>query len=175
MLLVVDVGNTQTHFGVYRDGAPTVSEHWRFATVRESTRDELGAALANLLALRGLHLDEIDRSIVSSTVPQLSEEWTQMAQRYLAHEMLVVGPSIRTGMPIRMDNPREVGADRLVNAVAAYDRVREACVIVDFGTAITYDVVSAGGEYLGGIITPGAEISIDALYDRAPKLPTAEL
>ena len=98
-----------------------------------------------------------------------------MSQRYLGHEMLVVGPSIRTGMPIRMDNPREVGADRLVNAVAAYERVRDTCIIVDFGTAITYDVVSAAGEYLGGIITPGAEISIDALYERAAKLPKVEL
>jgi type III pantothenate kinase len=175
MLLVVDVGNTQTHFGVYRDGYETVSEHWRFATVRESTRDELGAALSNLLALRGLRLSDIDRSIVSSTVPQLSEEWTEMANRYLDHGMLVVGPSIRTGMPIRMDNPREVGADRLVNAVAAYERVHNTCVVVDFGTAITYDIVSAAGEYLGGIITPGAEISIDALYERAAKLPKVEL
>ena len=98
-----------------------------------------------------------------------------MAQLYLGHEMLVVGPSIRTGMPIRMDNPREVGADRLVNAVAAYERVHDTCVVVDFGTAITYDVVSAAGEYLGGIITPGAEISIDALYERAAKLPKVEL
>src|SRR6202042_892003 len=142
MLLVVDVGNTQTHFGVYPDGSDTVSEHWRFATAPESTRDELGAALRSLLGLRGLGFADIDRSIVSSTVPQLSEEWTEMARRYLGHEMLTVGPSIRTGMPIRMDNPREVGADRLVNAVAAYERVQGACVIVDFGTAITYDVVS---------------------------------
>jgi type III pantothenate kinase len=175
MLLVVDVGNTQTHFGVYRDGEETVAEHWRFATVRESTGDELGAALANLLALRGLSFDDVEESIVSSTVPQLSEQWTLMAERYLRHRMLVVGPSIRTGMPIRYDNPHEVGADRLANAVAAYDRVRDTCVIVDFGTAITYDVVSAAGEYLGGIITPGAEISIDALYDRAAKLPKVEL
>jgi type III pantothenate kinase len=98
-----------------------------------------------------------------------------MATRYLGHPMLVVGPSLRTGMPIRIDNPREVGADRLVNAVAAYARVRDTCVVVDFGTAITYDVVSSAGEYLGGIITPGAEISIDALYDRAAKLPKVEL
>jgi type III pantothenate kinase len=175
MLLVVDVGNTQTHFGVYRDGEDVVAEHWRFATVRESTRDELGAALANLLALRGLGFTNIDRSIVSSTVPQLSQEWTEMAELYLDHEMLVVGPAIRTGMPIRMDNPREVGADRLVNAVAAYERVGDVCVVVDFGTAITYDVVSATGEYLGGIITPGAEISIDALYQKAAKLPKVEL
>jgi type III pantothenate kinase len=175
MLLVVDVGNTQTHFGVFRDGETEVAEHWRFATIRESTRDELGAALANLLGLRGLAFKDIESSIVSSTVPQLSEEWTQMADRYLGHRMLLVGPEIRTGMPIRYDNPHEVGADRLANAVAAYDRVRGSCVVVDFGTAITYDVVSAAGEYLGGIITPGAEISIDALYERAAKLPKVEL
>jgi type III pantothenate kinase len=108
-------------------------------------------------------------------VPQLSEEWRRMAERYLDHEMLVVGPALRTGMPIRYDNPREVGADRLANAIAAYERVHDTCVVVDFGTAITYDVVSAAGEYLGGIITPGAEISIDALYERAAKLPKVEL
>jgi len=175
MLLVVDVGNTQTHFGVFRVGEDVVAEHWRFATVRESTSDELGAALANLLALRGMGFGDIKSSIVSSTVPQLSEQWTAMANRYLDHEMLVVGPSIRTGMPIRIDNPREVGADRLVNSVAAYDRIRDTCIVVDFGTAITYDAVSAAGEYLGGIITPGAEISIDALYERAAKLPKVEL
>ncbi len=175
MLLVVDVGNTQTHFGVFADGSELVAEHWRFATVRESTSDELGAALSNLLALRGLGFADIERSIVSSTVPQLSEQWTAMAGQYLAHEMLVVGPQIRTGMPIRIDNPREVGADRLVNAVAAYERFQDTCVVVDFGTAITYDAVSRDGEYLGGIITPGAEISAEALYERAAKLPKVEL
>jgi type III pantothenate kinase len=175
MLLVVDVGNTQTHFGVFADGGGELAEHWRFATVRDSTGDELGAALSNLLALRGLSLERIDSSIVSSTVPQLSEQWMLMSERYLVNPMLVVGPSIRVGMPIRMDNPHEVGADRLVNAVAAYDRVRDTCIVVDFGTAITYDIVSAAGEYLGGIITPGAEISIDALYERAAKLPKVEL
>jgi type III pantothenate kinase len=175
MLLVVDVGNTQTHFGVVRTAEHDIAEHWRFATVRESTSDELGAALANLLALRGFTLGDVDTSIVSSTVPQLSEQWTAMADLYLGHQMLVVGPTIRTGMPIRIDNPREVGADRLVNAVAAYDRIRDTCVIVDFGTAITYDAVSAAGEYLGGIITPGAEISIEALTERAAKLPKVEL
>ena len=175
MLLVVDVGNTQTHFGVVRDSDREIAEHWRFATVWQSTGDELGAAVANLLALRGLSFEDVDQSIVSSTVPQLSEQWTAMAERYLRHRMLVVGPAIRTGMPIRIDNPREVGADRLVNAVAAYDRFHDTCVVVDFGTAITYDAVSAAGEYLGGIITPGAEISIDALYERAAKLPKVEL
>ncbi len=175
MLLVVDVGNTQTHFGVIPEDSTEIAEHWRFATVRESTGDELGAELSNLLALRGLSLADVDASIVSSTVPQLSQQWTLMAERYLGQEMLVVGPTIRTGMPIRMDNPHEVGADRLVNAVSAYARVGDTCVVVDFGTAITYDAVSSAGEYLGGIITPGAEISIDALYDRAAKLPKVEL
>jgi type III pantothenate kinase len=175
MLLVVDVGNTQTHFGVFLDDGEVPIEDWRFATVRDSTRDELGAALSNLMALRGMGFADIASSIVSSTVPQLSEQWTLMADRYLGHEMLVVGPAIRTGMPIRIDNPYEVGADRLVNAVAAYERLHATCVVVDFGTAITYDAVSAAGEYLGGIITPGAEISIDALYERAAKLPKVEL
>jgi type III pantothenate kinase len=175
MLLVVDVGNTQTHFGVFPEDGTKLAEHWRFATVRESTGDELGAALSNLLALRGLSFTDVRGSIVSSTVPELSEQWTLMSERYLDQRMLVVGPEIRTGMPIRMDNPREVGADRLVNAVAAYERVHDTCVVVDFGTAITYDAVSASGEYLGGIITPGVEISIDALYDRAAKLPKVEL
>jgi type III pantothenate kinase len=173
MLLVVDVGNTQTHFGLWAEHE--LQEHWRFATVRDSTSDELGAALLNLLALRGFGFGDVDKSILSSTVPQLVEQWTQMAARYLGHHMLAVGPSIRTGMPIRIDNPREVGADRLVNAVAAYDRLGGPCIVVDFGTAITYDAVSEAGEYLGGIISPGAEISIEALYDRAAKLPRVEI
>src|ERR1700734_1211817 len=108
MLLVVDVGNTQTHFGVYSSDGEEVTEHWRFATVRESTGDELGAALSNLLGLRGMSFTDVHASIVSSTVPQLSEQWTAMAARYLGHEMLVVGPTIKTGMPIRIDNPYEV-------------------------------------------------------------------
>jgi type III pantothenate kinase len=173
MLLVVDVGNTQTHFGTWRDGK--LVEHWRFATVRESTADELGAALRSLLELRGVTLEDLSASIVSSTVPQLGPEWATMAGRYLSHEMLVVGPGIRTGMAIRYDNPREIGADRLVNAVAAFDKVKGAVVVVDFGTAITYDPVSAEGEYLGGIITPGVEISMEALTARAAALPRVDI
>ena len=173
MLLAVDVGNTQTHFGTYRDGE--LVEHWRFATVRESTADELGAALRSLLELRGIGLADLAASIVSSTVPQLRPEWEAMAARYLGHEMLVVGPGIRTGMALRYDNPREIGPDRLVNAVAAYDRVRDACVVVDFGTAVTFDPVSADGEYLGGIISPGVEISMEALTARAAALPRIDL
>jgi type III pantothenate kinase len=173
MLLVVDVGNTQTHFGTFYDGH--LLEHWRFATVRESTADELGARLRALLELRGVGLADLDASIVSSTVPQLAPEWAAVAERYLGHRMLVVGPGVRTGMALRYDNPREIGADRLVNAVAAYEKVHGACIVVDFGTAITYDPVSADGEYLGGIIAPGVEISLDALTNRAAKLPRIDL
>ncbi|MDE3133751.1 MAG: type III pantothenate kinase [Acidobacteriota bacterium] len=175
MLLVVDVGNTQTHFGVFKDGSEVVAEHWRFATDRESTADELAALLANLLALRGLSFADLGGAIVSSTVPQLGDQWRDAASRYLGQEALVVGPGLKTGMPIRIENPHEVGADRLVNAVAAYARVGSTCVVVDFGTAITYDAVSADGEYLGGIITPGVEISLEALSERAAKLPIVEL
>jgi type III pantothenate kinase len=173
MLLVVDVGNTQTHFGTF-DGDRLV-EHWRFATVRTSTGDELGAVLRNLLELRGLGLADLDASIVSSTVPQLAPEWAAVGRRYLRHDTLIVGPGIRTGMALRYDNPREIGADRLVNAVAAYERYHGACIVVDFGTAITYDPVSAAGEYLGGIIAPGIEISMEALTERAAKLPRIDL
>jgi type III pantothenate kinase len=173
VLLVVDVGNTQTHFGAVRESE--VVERWRFATERSSTSDELGATLRNLLALRGLGFEDVTASVLSSTVPELAPEWVEMARRYLAHEMLVVGPGVKTGMPIRMDNPRELGADRLVNALAAWTRLRRACIVVDFGTAITYDVVSADGEYLGGIISPGIGISLEALTQRAAKLPEVEL
>jgi type III pantothenate kinase len=173
MLLVLDVGNTQTHFGTF-DGEE-LTQHWRFATVRESTADELGAKLANLLDLRGLSFDDVQASIVSSTVPQLGAEWRVVGERYLGHQTVVVGPGIKTGMPIRYENPREIGADRLVNAVAAYERIGEACVVVDFGTAITFDPVSAEGEYLGGIIAPGVEISMEALTERAAALPKIDL
>ena len=173
MLLVVDVGNTQTHLGTF-DG-PRLTHDWRFATVRTSTADELGAALRSLLALRGVTFDELDASIVSSTVPRLRPEWTETARRYLGLEMPVVGPGLRTGMPIRYDNPREIGPDRLVNSVAGYAKVGGPCVIVDFGTAVTHDVVSADGEYLGGVIFPGVEISLEALSDRAAALPKIDL
>ncbi len=173
MLLVVDVGNTQTHFGTF-DGTDLV-EHWRFATVRTSTADELGAALRSLLQLRGLGFEDIDASIVSSTVPQLEPEWLTTAERYLGHTMLAVGPGIRTGMAIRYDNPREIGADRLVNAVALGARYDGAAVCVDFGTATTFDIVSGAHEYLGGVILPGIEISLDALTERGAKLPKIEI
>jgi type III pantothenate kinase len=173
MLLAVDVGNTQTHFGAYE--GERLLEHWRFATVRTSTADELGAALRNLLELRGCSFEQLDASIVSSTVPQLEPEWTSMARRYLGHEMLAVGPGTRTGMAIRYDNPREIGADRLVNAVALRERFAGLAVCVDFGTATTFDVVSAENEYLGGSLMTGIEISLEALSERGARLPKIDL
>jgi type III pantothenate kinase len=173
VLLVVDVGNTQTHFGTFR--GDELVEHWRFATVRTSTADEIGAALRNLLELRGLGFADLEASIVSSTVPQLEPEWTAMAGRYLGHDMLTVGPGLRTGMPIRYDNPREIGADRLVNAVAIWERYGGPSICVDFGTAVNFDVVSGKGEYLGGVLVPGVEISLEALTERGAKLPKIDL
>ena len=173
MLLAVDVGNTQTHFGAYE--GERLLEHWRFATVRQSTVDELGAALSNLLELRGYGFGDIDASIVSSTVPQLEPEWVAVAERYLGHEMLAVGPGIKTGMAIRYDNPREIGADRLVNAVALRERFDGMAVCVDFGTATTFDVVSGEGEYLGGSLMTGIEISLEALSERGARLPKIDL
>src|SRR5438445_3039981 len=173
MLLAVDVGNTQTHFGAFR--GEELVEHWRFATVRQSTADQLGAALRNLLELRGYRFDELEGSIVSSTVPQLEPEWTTMAGRYLGHEMLAVGPGIRTGLAIRYDNPREIGADRLVNAVAIRARFGGPAVCVDFGTATTFDVLSREGEYVGGALMTGIEISLEALSERGARLPKVDL
>jgi type III pantothenate kinase len=173
MLLAVDVGNTQTHFGTFR--GQELVEHWRFATVRQSTADQLGAALSNLLGLRGYSFEDVEASIVSSTVPQLEPEWTAVASRYLGHEMLAVGPGTRTGMAIRYDNPREIGPDRLVNAVAIRERFDGAAVCVDFGTATTFDVVSHDGEYVGGALLPGIEISLEALSDRGARLPKVDL
>jgi type III pantothenate kinase len=165
MLLAVDVGNTETHFGAFKD--ERLHEHWRFATVRQSTADQLGAALRNLLALRGLDFEDIDASIVSSTVPQLEPEWAAMASRYLGHEIHTVGPGTKTGMAIRYDSPREIGADRLVNAVAMRERFG--------GPAVCVDVVSRKGEYLGGSLMTGIEISLEALSERGARLPKVDL
>lgn len=173
MLLAVDVGNTQTHLGVFERAE--LVERWRVATELEATADEVAMAMRGLLALRGMELDDVDACIVSSVVPHLSPEYRQMAERYLGLAAVIVGPGLKTGMSIRVDNPRELGADRLVNAVAGYERCHGPCVIVDFGTAITFDAVSASGEYLGGIIAPGVEISMEALTERAAALPKVDL
>ena len=173
MLLTIDVGNTQTHIGMFR--GTDLLQHWRFATRREATGDELAVMLVNLLALRDQTLKDVDGAIVSSVVPQLAHEYEQVSERYFAGALMVVGPGVRTGVPIRTESPHEVGADRLVNAVAAYDKVGGACVVVDFGTTINYDIVSEDGELLGAIFTPGVEISLAALAQRAARLPNVDI
>jgi type III pantothenate kinase len=173
VLLAIDVGNTQSHLGLF-NGADLV-EHWRFATRVEATADELAVRVSTLLGLRGLEPGAVDGSIVSSVVPQLTPEYFGMSERYLNGECLVVGPGVKTGMAIQLENPRELGADRLANAVAAFDRLGGPCAVADFGTAITFDVVSEDGEYLGGVIGPGVEISMEALAQRTAKLPPIEL
>lgn len=173
MLLAVDVGNTQTHFGAFR-GSELI-EHWRFATVTESTADELGAVLRGLLELRGIGLADISASIVSSTVPVLEPEWLLMATRYLGHAMLSVGPGLKTGMALRYDNPREIGADRLANAVAIRERFGGPAVCVDFGTSVNFDIIGPKGDFLGGVLVPGVEISLAALTSRGAKLPAIDL
>jgi type III pantothenate kinase len=173
MLFAVDVGNTQTHLGVFDDSELVV--HWRFATDSSATSDELAVTISGLLALQDLEPGRLDGAIISTVVPQLGPEYERMCERLIGRECLMVGPRVRTGMPILVDNPHELGADRLVNAVAAYDRAGGACVAVDFGTSTNFDVVSAAGEYLGGVIGPGVEISMEALTERTAKLPRIDL
>jgi type III pantothenate kinase len=163
VLLAVDVGNTQTVFGLF-DG-PGLTEHWRIATEDHRTGDELGA-----LITRFLDVERVDGICLSSTVPQLVREYEAFAERYAGASLLVVGPGVRTGIPIRYDDPREVGPDRIANAVAASDRYGAPCIVVDFGTSTNFDVVSPQGEYLGGVLAPGIEISMDALFARAARL-----
>jgi type III pantothenate kinase len=173
MLLAVDVGNTQTHLGAL-EGEELVRD-WRLTTAPSATADELAATVSHLLQLAGFAFDRIDGAIVSTVVPQLAPEWEQLCERHIEGPCLLVGPSLKTGMPILVDNPHELGADRLVNAVAAHAKVKGAAVAVDFGTSTNFDVVSGAGEYLGGVIGPGVEISMQALTSRAAKLPRIDL
>jgi type III pantothenate kinase len=173
MLLAVDVGNTQTHIGAF-DGAD-LARDWRLTTSPSATADELAATISNLLTLDQLSFGSLDGAIVSTVVPQLGPEYELLCERHIGKPGLIVGPSLKTGMPILVDNPHELGADRLVNAVAAHAKVMGACVAVDFGTSTNFDVVSGAGEYLGGVIGPGVEISMEALTARAAKLPRIDL
>jgi type III pantothenate kinase len=173
MLLAIDVGNTQTHLGAF-DGERLV-EHWRFQTRAGATGDELAERIAGMLALSGIGLGDLDAVCVSSVVPPLGTQYEQLTARYTDAACLCIGPGVKTGMPIRIDNPLEVGADRLVNAVAAYARFDAACVVVDFGTGINFDAVSGAGEYLGGVIAPGLEISLTALVERAARIGRIDL
>jgi len=173
MLLAIDVGNTQTHLGCF-EGAE-LAEHWRFRTVSGATGDEIAERIAGLLALSGIERDAIDAVCVSSVVPPLGSQYEAMSERDFVAPCLTTGPGVTPAMPIRIDTPLEVGADRLVNAVAAYERIGDACVVVDFGTGINFDAVSADGEYLGGAIAPGVEISLTALTERGARIGRIEL
>jgi len=172
-LLAVDVGNTNTVLGVFRDGE--LAAHWRIQTVAQRTSDEYAVVLKTLLDLDGFPWRSISAGIISSVVPPAVFGLQKFFKSYTGHPALLVGPGIKTGMPILYENPREVGADRIVNAVAAYEDLKTACIIVDFGTATTWDVVNPKGEYLGGVIAPGIQISSEALYEHAAKLPRVEL
>ncbi|MCU0267135.1 MAG: type III pantothenate kinase [Acidimicrobiales bacterium] len=185
MLLVIDAGNTQTVVGLYEiDDEPPprpracdtgLLDHWRISTVSARTSDELAVTLQGFLALRGYALADIEGLAVSSGVPRLTASLRELAERYLEDDPVVIEPGVRTGIAILYENPKEVGADRIANAVAAYDVYGGPTIIVDFGTATTCDAVSANGEYLGGAIAPGIEISMDALVGRAAALRAVEL
>jgi len=188
MLLVIDVGNTNTVLGVFaraeahpagdHDGTPRYEQlvaNWRVATSRTSTVDEYGVLFRNLFSMAGLEAKGIHGIVISSVVPPLDPVLRQVCERYFSLRPLYIEPGIKTGMPVHYDNPAEVGADRIVNAVAAFEKYGGPCVIVDFGTATTFDCVSAKGEYLGGVICPGIGISADALFERTARLPRVEI
>jgi type III pantothenate kinase len=163
VLLAIDVGNTQTVFGLYDDGR--LEEHWRVATEAHRTGDELGALVG-----RFIDFAKIDGICLSSTVPALIREYEVLAERWADAPLLVMGPGVKTGIPVRHDAPREVGPDRIANAIAAKERYGAPCIVVDFGTSTNFDVVSSEGEYVGGVLAPGIEISMEALFHRAARL-----
>jgi type III pantothenate kinase len=173
MLLAVDVGNTQTHLGAFV--GEELVEHWRMQTRSGMTGDELAERISGFFTLSEMSLGDVEAVVVSSVVPPLGSQYEWMTERYLEADCLAIGPGVKTGMPIRIENPLEVGADRLANAIAAYERFGTACVVVDFGTGINIDAVSAEGEYLGGAIGPGLEISLTALIDRAARISRLDL
>lgn len=173
MLLVIDVGNTHIVFGVFEEGK--LLYDWRIATAKERTSDEYGLLFEQIFKYHGLCPKNVEDVIISSVVPPLMHTLSSMSRKYFDKEPIVVGPGIKTGMNIKYDNPREVGADRIVNAVAGYEKYGGPLIIVDFGTAITFCAISKEGDYLGGVIAPGIKISSEALFSRAAKLPKVEL
>ena len=182
MLLVLDVGNTNTVLGVFAnagkaasDRHPALAANWRVATVATQTVDEYGVLFRNLFAMADLQVKAIEGIIVSSVVPPLDSTLRQVCERYFNTKPLFVEPGIKTGMPVLYENPSEVGADRIVNGVAAFERYGGPCVVVDFGTATTFDCVSAKGEYMGGVICPGIGISAEALFERTARLPRIDI
>lgn len=172
MLLTLDVGNTNTVLGLY-NLEPVPSElvgHWRVTTHKTQTADEYGVLFVNLFSMQKLSVEAVTHIIISSVVPPVETTLRRVCERYFKIKPLFVEPGIKTGMPILVDNPAELGADRLVNGIAAYERFGGPCIVVDFGTATTFDVISAKGEYCGGVIAPGLGISADALFSRAARL-----
>jgi type III pantothenate kinase len=173
MLLALDVGNTNTVVGVFE--GQTLLRHWRLSTRREGTRDEYAMLIKGLFDFAGLDFQRVSAVIISSVVPPLQGPLEEMVRQYFGVEPIVVGPGIKTGMPILYESPRDVGADRIVNAVAAFEAYEGPCIVVDFGTATTFDAISARGEYIGGAICPGIGISAEALFQHAAKLPRVDV
>ncbi|MEW6145279.1 MAG: type III pantothenate kinase [Thermodesulfobacteriota bacterium] len=173
MVLAVDIGNTNIVFGVFDGGR--IMCHWRIGTDKSKTSDEYGILFRELMKIRDIDPDSIDGAVISCVVPTIQSTVSSAVKTYFDVNPVVVSPGVKTGMPILYHNPKEVGADRIVNGVAAYDKYRSAVIVVDFGTATTFDCVSDKGEYMGGVITPGLMISAEALYREASKLPRVEI
>jgi type III pantothenate kinase len=181
MLLVLDVGNTNTVLGVFelkpseQGMVRSLLAHWRVATIKTQTVDEYGVLFRNLFAMNGIDVSSVQGTVISSVVPPLDSTLREVCERYFHTKALFIEPGVKTGMPVHYDNAAEVGADRIVNSVAAFEKYGGPCIVVDFGTATTFDVVSAKGEYLGGVITPGIGISADALFEHTARLPRVDI
>jgi type III pantothenate kinase len=173
MLLCIDVGNTNIVLGVTKQDK--IVAHWRIRTEKDATSDEMGITVGNLFRSSGIRMEDITDIIISSVVPSLLNVLEEFCHSYFDVKPMIVGPGLKTGMPIQYDNPKEVGADRIVNAIAAYEKYHTALIIVDFGTATTFDCVSKDGAYIGGAIAPGIIISCEALFEKASKLPRMEI
>jgi type III pantothenate kinase len=173
LLLVIDVGNSNIVLGIYRE--ERLVKDWRISTDKSKTPDEYGILVHELFRLAGIEFPDITDIIISSVVPTLTGVLEKLSRDYFGRRPYLVGPGIKTGMSIHYDNPREVGADRIVNAVAGYEKFRCPLIIVDFGTATTFDYVNRKGEYCGGAIAPGLVVSIEALFQKASKLPRVEI
>jgi type III pantothenate kinase len=182
MLLVLDVGNTNTVLGVFEPKAgeglnhyDRLIAHWRVTTTKSQTVDEYGVLFRNLFAMNGLEVGSVQGTVISSVVPPLDSTLRDVCEHYFHIKPLFIEPGVKTGMPVHYDNPAEVGADRIVNSVAAFEKYGGPCIVVDFGTATTFDVVSPRGEYMGGVITPGIGISADALFSQTARLPRVDI
>jgi len=173
MLLTLDVGNTNTVLGLYRD--TELVAHWRLTTARDQTVDEYGILTRELFTLAEIDPAAVTGVIISSVVPPLNPTLEEMSERYFRVKALFIEPGVKTGMPVLYENPQEVGADRIVNSVAAFSKYGGPCIVVDFGTAINFDVVSARGEYMGGVLAPGIGISAEALFSHAARLFRVEI